>query len=118
MESVVVDSVDLSTISSEGAVLFSLTAYCSCAKCCGSYSPEVTGRESHTATGTVPMQGRTIAVDPKVIPYGSVVHIEGMGDYIAEDCGGGVKGNHIDVYFDSHEEALQFGRQKRYVSIN
>ena len=118
LESVVVDSVDLSTISSEGAVLFSLTAYCSCAKCCGSYSPEVTGRESHTATGTVPMQGRTIAVDPKVIPYGSVVHIEGMGDYIAEDCGGGVKGNHIDVYFDSHEEALQFGRQKRYVSIN
>lgn len=118
LESVVVDSVDFAKMSAEQSALFTLTGYCACAKCCGNFSPEVTGLEAHTATGTIPTQGRTIAVDPKIISYGSVVHIDGLGDFIAEDCGGSVKGNHIDVYFESHEEALAFGRQKRYVSVN
>lgn len=99
------------------AIIFDCTAYCACAKCCGSYSPEVTGREAHTATGTIPTEGRTIAVDPTVIPYGTSVYIEGMGTYIAEDCGGGVKGNHIDIYFATHEAAVQFGRRRLNVSI-
>lgn len=118
LESVVVDSVDFAKMSAEQSALFTLTGYCTCAKCCGNFSPEVTGLTAHTATGTIPTQGRTIAVDPKIISYGSVVHIDGLGDYVAEDCGGKVKGNHIDVYFESHEEALAFGRQKRYVSVN
>lgn len=115
LESVVVDSID---VASAGSVLYTLTAYCACPKCVGNYSPEITGHEAHTATGTVPQQGRTIAVDPSVIPYGTVVHIEGLGDYVAEDCGGMIRGNHIDVYFDSHEEAVAFGRQRRYVTFN
>ncbi|MCR5251705.1 MAG: hypothetical protein K6E50_13980 [Lachnospiraceae bacterium] len=99
------------------AVLFTLTGYCSCHICCGQYSPEITGGEAHTATGTVPQEGRTIAVDPRVIPYGSRVTIEGWGTYVAEDCGGGVKGNHIDMYFSTHEAARQFGRQQLYVTF-
>lgn len=120
LESVVVDSEDFANMMSNQAqsTLYVLTGYCTCAKCCGNFSPEVTGREAHTATGTTPTAGRTIAVDPSVIPYGSVVHIDGLGDYIAEDCGGAVRGNHIDVYFDSHQDALAFGRQRRYVTIN
>lgn len=98
-------------------ILFTVTAYCSCRICCGNYSPEVTGRESHTATGTVPQEGRTIAVDPQVIPYGSRVYVDGMGVYVAEDCGGGIKENHIDIYFESHQAALNFGTKRLYVSI-
>ncbi len=112
----VVDQVDFAKLNGK-AVLFTITAYCPCRICCGDYSYEVTGKEPCTATGTVPVAGRTIAVDPSVIPYGSHVNIEGMGTYIAEDCGGAVNDNHIDVYFNTHEEAIQFGVKKLYVTV-
>lgn len=89
---------------------FTLTAYCACEKCCGEWSDGI------TATGTVATAGRTIAVDPTVIPYGSQVQIYG-NTYIAEDCGGAIKENKIDVFFDSHEEALEFGRRSTEVFI-
>ncbi len=97
--------------------VFELTAYCTCKKCCGNYSPEVTGLQAHTATGTIPTQGRTIAVDPSVIPYGSTVVIDGVGTFIAEDTGGAIKQNRIDVYFENHEDAIAFGRIKRKVVV-
>ena len=62
-----------------------------------------------TATGTKVTAGRSIAVDPSVIPYGSKVYIEGYGWRIAEDCGGGVDGKHIDIAVDSHSQALKMG---------
>lgn len=74
------------------------------------------GDSTYTATGTRPVSGRTIAVDPKVIPYGSEVTIRG-NTYIAEDCGGAVKGNHIDIVFDTHQEALDFGIQYEDVEV-
>lgn len=86
-----------------------LTAYCACERCC------LGSADGVTATGTIPVEGRTIAVDPSVIPYGSRVHIFDHV-YIAEDCGGAIKGNRIDVYFDKHEDALAFG-VKRDVQI-
>ena len=70
-----------------------------------------------TSTGVVPRQGRTIAVDTKVIPYGSVVHIKGLGEFIAEDCGGAIKGNSIDIYFDVHSDTEKFGVQYREVYV-
>jgi 3D (Asp-Asp-Asp) domain-containing protein len=88
---------------------FTLTAYCACEKCCGK-------SDGITATGTVATAGRTIAVDPTVIPYGSRIQIYG-NTYIAEDCGGAIKQNKIDVYFDTHEEALEFGRRSAEVFI-
>ena len=83
---------------------FKLTHYC-CEKrkhICG------TGN-GITATGTEVTAGRSIAVDPKVIPYGSQVYIEGYGFRIAEDCGGAVKKQHIDIAVSTHDEALQIG---------
>lgn len=87
---------------------YTLTAYCPCTRCCGK-------DDGITATGTLAAEGRTIAVDPHVIPYGSRVLLifpDGtQREYIAEDCGGGVTGNHIDVFFSNHETARVFGVQ-------
>ena len=87
---------------------FKLTAYCACSECCGEWADGI------TATGTKPVQGRTIAVDMDVIPYGYEVLIGGH-TYVAEDCGGGIIGREIDIYFDNHEEANEFGVQYKNV---
>jgi 3D (Asp-Asp-Asp) domain-containing protein len=69
--------------------------------------------DPQTATGTYPTAGRTIAVDPNVIPYGSKVKIPAMGNstYIAEDTGGMIDGNHIDIYMSHGDIARKWGRQ-------
>ena len=77
------------------------TAYCPCQECSGGY-----GRQ--TSTGAIATEGRTIAVDPRVIPYGTEVIIDGK-TYVAEDCGGAIKGNKIDIYFDDHKETEIWG---------
>lgn len=89
---------------------FKLTAYCACPKCCGASA------DGLTYTETVATQGRTIAVDPDVIPLGSVVVINGR-KYVAEDIGGAIDGKRVDIFFDSHAEALEFGVQYADVSI-
>ena len=88
---------------------FNATAYCGCAACCGSAG-------GHTASGTTPTAGRTIATDPSVIPLGSKVMIDGH-EYIAEDTGGAIGGKRVDIFFSSHSAALQFGRRSVEVSI-
>ena len=85
------------------------TAYCACVQCCGK-------SDCITATGTRATEGRTIAADPRVIPYGTHVLINGH-EYIVEDCGGAINGNRIDIYFESHADALQFGVQTVTVEI-
>ena len=65
--------------------------------------------DGFTATGTKIQPGRTIAVDSSYIPYGSSVYIEGYGWRVAEDCGGWIKGKHIDMAVDSHSEAMNKG---------
>lgn len=83
--------------------IFTATAYCPCYECSEGYGTQ-------TATGAKATEGRTIAVDPKVIPYGTEVVINGH-TYIAEDCGGAIKGKKIDIYFDTHEETKNFKQQ-------
>lgn len=86
-----------------------LTAYCPCEECSGCYG-------NGTATGVTAHPDHTIAVDPSVIPLGAWVEIDGdPNSYHAEDVGGCVNGNHIDVYFDSHEEALNFNMRTETV---
>jgi 3D (Asp-Asp-Asp) domain-containing protein len=60
---------------------------------------------------------RVIAVDPDVIPLGSTVHVEGYGEAIAGDIGGGINGNEIDVFIPSESQALKWGRQEVQVKI-
>lgn len=100
------------TISSEGKNLgqFKITAYCNCSKCCGQWAG------GPTAYGTMPAEGRTIAVDPNVIPLGSKVVIDGH-TYVAEDTGSAIKGNKIDMYFNSHSDAMAWGVKHKNVSI-
>lgn len=100
---------------------YKLTAYCSCQICCGEYALNRPTDENgnpivYTSTGAIAEAGTTIAVDPSIIPYGSKVKINGH-TYIAQDCGGAIKGNRIDVYFDAHQDALQFGVQTAEVLI-
>ena len=52
-----------------------------------------------TSTGAIAKEGKTIAVDPNVIPYGSIIRING-NEYIAQDCGAAIKGNKIDIFVD------------------
>lgn len=60
-----------------------------------------------TSTGAIATEGRTIAVDPNVIPYGSEVLINGHV-YIAEDCGGAVKGNVIDIFVEDERMEMYY----------
>jgi 3D (Asp-Asp-Asp) domain-containing protein len=60
---------------------------------------------------------KAISVDPKVIPLGTKVHVEGYGDAIAADKGGAIKGNKIDVFYSSHSKAINWGRKTVKVKI-
>ena len=84
---------------------FTAYAYCPCQKCCGKWANGI------TATGTNAIQGRTVAVDPKIIPLGTKLWIDGKGPYIAEDTGSGINGYKLDVYHESHQDALIWGVQ-------
>lgn len=100
---------------------FKTTAYCTCVKCCGIWSQEHPSRigtdyVQKTASGTIPTAGRTVAVDTNLISYGTVLIIDGH-EYIAEDTGSAVKGNVIDIYFDSHEDAIEYGVQYKKIYI-
>ena len=78
---------------------FKITGYCPCYSCSEGY-----GRR--TASGRLATAGRTVAVDPRVIPMGTRLLIDGQ-EYLAEDVGGAVKNNHIDIFFDSRKIAHQ-----------
>ena len=60
---------------------------------------------------------KVIAVDPSVIPLGSIVKVEGHGVAIAADTGGGINGNEIDVFIPNHNDALQWGRKNVRVEV-
>jgi len=69
-----------------------------------------------TATGTVPAKG-TVAVDPRVIPLETRLYIKGYGFGVARDTGGKIKGNRLDVFFETREKALKWGRKEVKVTI-
>lgn len=62
-----------------------------------------------TATQTIPRKNKTIAVDPKVIPLHSIVYIQNLGYFVAEDTGGLIKGNKIDIYVEDRNLAVRLG---------
>lgn len=86
------------------------SAYCPCSKCCGSWS------NGRTANGMKAGYG-VVAVDTKVIPLGTKLYVEGYGYCIAADKGSAIKGNKIDLCYDSHSAALAFGRNSVKVYV-
>ena len=86
---------------------YKLTAYCACKKCCGK-------SDGITASGVKAVQGVTVAADTRVLPFGTKIIIDSH-EYTVQDRGGAIKGNKIDIYFDSHQEALNFGVQYKEV---
>lgn len=80
------------------------------------YSAHDPGNSNRTATGKLVQKG-LVAVDPNVIPLGTHLYIPGYGEAIAADVGSSIQGNRIDIAFDTHEEAMDFGRQSITVYI-
>lgn len=94
--------------------MYVITAYCACYNCCNK-KPTDKGY-GITASGVKAQQGITVAADNS-IPFGTRIYIEGVGERIVQDRGGVIKGNRIDLYFDNHQSALNFGRQTKQVTI-
>ncbi len=103
--------------------LIRVTGYCNCEKCCGwkrswfGFGPPVytygkmkgkVKKVGITATGTRARHG-TIAADPKVFPFGTRLEVPGYGVGVVEDIGGAIQGNHIDIWFPTHQAALRWG---------
>lgn len=80
------------------------TGYCACPLCCGRSADGI------TSTGMKARPG-VIAVDPDFIPLYTRLYIEGYGDAIAGDTGSKIRGPHVDLFFDTHQEAAEFGRR-------
>lgn len=81
---------------------FTIYAYCPCKKCCGKDN-------SITASGTIAIEGRTVAAN---LPVGTKIYIEGIGERVVEDRGEGIKGNAVDLFVSDHQRALKFGVKK------
>lgn len=112
-----VEVLEKEPVETSGQQIVSLGMFTATAYCKENY-PHIcnNGNATSTATGTTPTVGRTIAVDPSIIPLGSKVIIEG-DTFVAEDTGNAIKGKKIDILLNSHEEALQYGRQTVEVFI-
>lgn len=88
--------------------IFEITAYC-----IENY-PHIcnNGNSQTTASGNAPIPYKTVAVDTSLIPFGTKLYIEGIGEVIANDTGGAIKGYKLDLLVKTHQEALKFGRKK------
>jgi 3D (Asp-Asp-Asp) domain-containing protein len=74
--------------------------------------------DGFTATMTkADPERRIVAVDPKLVPYGSWVWIEDLGWYRAEDCGSAIKGFRLDLLTATEQQAMTFGKQNRFVIV-
>lgn len=82
------------------------------------YSTQQRGLSTHTALGIdLRVNPRVIAVDPRVIPLGSLVEVQGLGVYIAGDTGGAIKGNIIDIHYPTVGQALNWGRRNVKIRV-
>ena len=90
---------------------FRVSAYCPCEKCCQQYSDGI------TANGYKIKPGDKFVAAPKEYPFGTVMYISGYDDncVLVRDRGGAIKGDRLDVFFPTHQEALEFG--VRYIDV-
>ncbi|MNX93081.1 Cell wall-binding protein YocH precursor [compost metagenome] len=103
-------SIDTAIKTKEKWLTFTLTAYNNNEKSTG----KKPGDRDYgvTASGRKTQQGRTIAADWRVLPKGTRVYIEGVGERVVEDKGGAIKNRRIDVYFKTEKECIEFGKKK------
>jgi 3D (Asp-Asp-Asp) domain-containing protein len=95
--------------------IFTVTAYCSCEKCCGEWANQRPLDENgnpivYGSSGEQLIADYSIAVDLDLIPYGETIYINEM-PYVAHDKGSAIQGKKIDIYMSSHQKALEWGRQ-------
>lgn len=100
---------------------FKITAYCPCEICCGNWAKNRPIDENGnvqviTASGELAVEGTTIAADTSILPFGTKIIING-NTYIVQDTGSAIKGRRIDVYFENHDDALEFGVQQLEVFL-
>ena len=88
-----------------------VSAYCPCERCCGKYSDGI------TANGYKIQPGDKFCAADSRFPFGTLMNIPGYGKVPVLDRGGVIKGDKLDVYFSTHQEALQWGRQHLQVKI-
>ena len=88
---------------------FKITWYCPCRKCSGKW-------DHQTSSGAYATEGRTVAVDKRVIKEGTHLLINGH-EYVAEDTGGGVRGHHIDIFNKSHSVCLDLEHGEKYWEV-
>jgi len=89
---------------SAGEKKYVVTAYCACKVCCGEDA------FGYTASGKKPKEGVTVA-GPRSIPFGTVLHIQGIGHRIVQDRLHQRYDNRIDVYVADHSKAKKFGKK-------
>jgi 3D (Asp-Asp-Asp) domain-containing protein len=94
---------------SERTVKMLVTAYCPCQICCDK-------TDGITASGIKAVEGITVAAD-KRYAFGTQMLIPGFGWRTVQDRGGAIQGNHVDLYFDSHSDALEFGSRVMEVVV-
>ena len=106
-----------------------VTAYCPCGICCGwernwwgrpvySSGPQKGQRKrvGITASGTRARPG-VIAADTDIFPFGTVMYVPGYGYGVVEDRGGAIRGHRIDLFYRTHDQALEWGRQNKRVKV-
>ena len=85
--------------------LMRVSAYCPCRACCGRWADGV------TASGHPAVEGVSIAADPALFAMGACVWLRGLGRRTVQDTGSAIVGPRLDLFFESHERALEFGVQ-------
>ena len=83
---------------------FTVTGYCPCSECCGK-------EDGITSSGVKATANHTIAA-PSKYAFGTKIHFDGHGTFVVEDRGGSIKGNRLDRFFNTHQEALNWGRKQ------
>ena len=112
IETITTETIEEPELTSLGS--FTVTAYCCCKECCGKEPTHPA--YGITKSGTKAIEGKTIAVDPNIIPLGTTVYLNG-NSYVAEDTGFAIKGKKIDLFINDHQRAKTFGVQEMEVKL-
>jgi 3D (Asp-Asp-Asp) domain-containing protein len=97
-------------------ILMEVTAYCPCPRCCGEWADGITASGKPVSYNN----SRFVAADTRMLPFGTELIIPGYNGgrpVEVQDRGGAIKGHKLDLFFPTHQEALQWGRQRLMVTV-